>query len=121
MILKDKTAVISGAASRRGIGLATARLFAAQRARVAILDIDAQAPADAAAQPGAAPRGIGCDVTDRESCHAAIDAVLADFGAVDILINNAGVTQPVKIMEIDTASWERVLEVNLRGVLNLSQ
>jgi NAD(P)-dependent dehydrogenase (short-subunit alcohol dehydrogenase family) len=121
MILKDKTAVISGAASRRGIGLATARLFAGQGARVAVLDIDAAAAADAAAELGAVHRGIGCDVTDRASCQSAIDAVLAAFGAVDILINNAGVTQPVKIMEIDTASWERVLDVNLRGVLNLSQ
>src|SRR5687767_5378338 len=91
MILKDKTAVISGAASRRGIGLATARLFAGQGARVAILDIDAQAAADAAAELGAVHRGIGCDVTDRASCQAAIDAVLADFGAIDILVNNAGI------------------------------
>jgi NAD(P)-dependent dehydrogenase (short-subunit alcohol dehydrogenase family) len=121
MILADKTAVISGAASRRGIGLATARLFAAQGARVAILDIDAQAAARAAAELGAAHRGIGCDVTDRASCQAAIDAVLADFGAIDILVNNAGITQPVKIMEIDAAAWDRVLDVNLRGVLHLSQ
>ncbi len=121
MILKDKTAVISGAASRRGIGLATARLFAAQGARVAVLDIDAAAAADAAAELGAVHRGIGCDVTDRASCQAAVDAVLAAFGTVDILVNNAGVTQPVKIMEIDDASWDRIMDVNLRGVLHLSQ
>ena len=53
--------------------------------------------------------------------RAAAQAVLGRFGKLDILINNAGITQPVKIMEIDAASWDRILDVNLRGVLNLSQ
>ncbi len=121
MLLKNKTAVISGAASRRGIGLATARLFAEQGARVAILDIDGKAAVAAASELGAGHLGARCDVTDAESCRTAIGTVLDDFGSIDILINNAGVTQPVRIMEIDAASWDRILDVNLRGVLNLSQ
>lgn len=121
MILKGKTAVISGAASRRGIGLATARLFAEQGARVAILDIDGAAAASAAASIGSEHRGFACDVTDLTSCEKAIAATLDGFGHIDILINNAGITQPVKIMEIDAKSWERILDVNLRGVLHLSQ
>jgi NAD(P)-dependent dehydrogenase (short-subunit alcohol dehydrogenase family) len=121
MLLNNKTAVISGGASRRGIGLATARLFAEHGARVAILDIDAKAASAAAAELGGDHRGVGCDVTDADSCRDAIGATLKDFGDIDILINNAGITQPVKIMEIDAASWDRILDVNLRGVLNLSQ
>ncbi|MCW1840460.1 SDR family NAD(P)-dependent oxidoreductase [Prosthecomicrobium hirschii] len=121
MLLEGRTAVISGAASRRGIGLATAKLFAAHGARVAILDIDAAAAATAAAELGAGHVGIGCDVADKASCDAAAAAVLAAFGHVDILINNAGVTQPVKIMEIDEASWDRILDINTKGVLFLSQ
>jgi NAD(P)-dependent dehydrogenase (short-subunit alcohol dehydrogenase family) len=121
MLLEGRTAVISGAASRRGIGLATAKLFAAHGARVAILDIDAAAAAAAAAELGAGHVGIGCDVADKASCDAAAAAVLAAFGHVDILINNAGVTQPVKIMEIDEASWDRILDINTKGVLFLSQ
>ncbi|MBR0794958.1 SDR family oxidoreductase [Bradyrhizobium jicamae] len=121
MLLEGKTAIISGAASRRGIGLATARLFAAQGARIAILDLDESAPREAAASLGEDHVGITCDITNRDACRRAVDAALRAFGHVDVLINNAGVTQPVKIMEIDPKSWERVLDVNLRGVLYLSQ
>ncbi len=121
MILKDKTAVISGAASRRGIGLATARLFAAQGARVAILDLDGAAAAEAAAGLGEGHLGLACDVTRLDQCRQAIETVLQAFGGIDILINNAGITEPVGTMDIDAARWERVLDVNLRGVLYLSQ
>ena len=119
MLLDGKVAVISGAASPRGIGLATARLFAAHGARVAILDL--QGFNEAAAGLGPAHRGYACDVTDRAACGRAVEGVLADFGGIDILINNAGITQPLKFMEIGPAQWDAVLDVNLRGVLNLSQ
>jgi NAD(P)-dependent dehydrogenase (short-subunit alcohol dehydrogenase family) len=105
----------------RGIGLATARLFASHGARIAILDIDSVAAKEAAASIGAGHLGLACDVTSAASCLEAATQVLAAFGHVDILLNNAGVTQPVKTMEIDDASWDRILDVNLRGVLNLSQ
>lgn len=121
MLLQGKTAAISGAASRRGIGLATARLFASHGARVAILDIDAAAAVDAAAELGSGHIGVGCDVADRTACGKAAGRVIDEFGGLDILINNAGVTQPVKIMDIDADSWDRILDINLRGVLNLSQ
>lgn len=121
MLLKGKTAVISGAASKRGIGLATARLFAEHGARVAILDIDGAAAASAAASIGSGHLGLDCDVTSLGSCRQAVAATLDRLGHIDILINNAGVTQPVKTMEIDANSWDRVLDVNLRGVLYLSQ
>ncbi len=121
MLLKDKVAVISGAAGKRGIGYATAKLFAAHGAKVAILDLDASSSAEAAQSLGGDHVGLKCDVTDREACERAIGEVVAGFGRVDVLINNAGITQPVKFMDIDRDGWERIIDVNLRGVLYLSQ
>ncbi|MDR3521147.1 MAG: SDR family NAD(P)-dependent oxidoreductase [Acidocella sp.] len=121
MLLNGKTAVISGAASRAGIGLATARLFASQGARIAILDLDEAAAAAAAADIGPGHIGVACDVTDDAACKTAAARVIEAFGHVDILINNAGITQPLKLMDIAPGNWDKVLDVNLRGVLYLSQ
>src|SRR5687768_5904885 len=110
MLLKGKTAVISGAASARGIGRATANLFAEHGARVAILDLDA-----------AGAKAAAGDVGDLASCRSAAEKVLAAFGQVDILINNAGISQPLKLMEIRPENWQRVVDVNMTGVLYLSQ
>ena len=120
MLLKGKTAVISGAASKRGIGRATAELFAEHGARVAILDLEeAASAAEAAALPAVESGshiGVACDVTSRASCDAAVARVVEAFGNVDILINNAGITQPVKTLEITDEDWQRIV-----AVLNLSQ
>ena len=121
MLLAGKVAVISGAASPRGIGLATARLFAAHGARVAIVDLDQTAAQDAAEGLGGAHRGFACDVANHEACESAALRALEAFGKVDVLINNAGITQPLKLMEIGAREWDAVMDVNLRGVLNLSQ
>ena len=121
MLLSGKTAVISGAASPRGIGLKLARLFAEHGARVAIVDLNEDAAHDAAQSLGGEHRGFACDVTDRESCQEAADRAIEAFSHVDVPINNAGITQPLKLMEISAKDWDPVLDVNLRGVLNLSQ
>jgi NAD(P)-dependent dehydrogenase (short-subunit alcohol dehydrogenase family) len=121
VLLANKTAVISGAASARGIGRATAKLFAEQGARVAILDVDAPGAGQAAKELGANHIGVGCDVADLDSCRQAAEKVIAAFGQIDILINNAGITQPLQIMEIAPENWQRVIDVNLTGVLYLSQ
>ncbi|WP_420103986.1 SDR family NAD(P)-dependent oxidoreductase [Bosea sp. (in: a-proteobacteria)] len=121
MLLQNRTAAISGAASARGIGLATARLFAAQGARVAILDIDERAAREAAASLGPQHLGLFCDVADKASCQSAADQVVAAFGGIDVLINNAGITQPVKTLDIDEVSWNRIQDINTKGVLFLSQ
>jgi NAD(P)-dependent dehydrogenase (short-subunit alcohol dehydrogenase family) len=121
LLLQSKTAVISGAASRRGIGLATAKLFAAHGAKVAILDLDLNAAHEAASSLGDGHLGLRCDVTDAEACKSSAASVVQKFGGIDILINNAGITQPVKTLEIDGKSWDRVIDVNLKGVLLLSQ
>lgn len=121
VLLSDKVAVISGAASARGIGLATARLFAEHGARIAILDIDAAGAERAARELGEGHRGFGCDVADKASCERAAADVIAAFGQADILLNNAGVTQPVKTVDITPADWHRIVDINMTGVLYLSQ
>ncbi|MBS0558598.1 MAG: SDR family oxidoreductase [Proteobacteria bacterium] len=121
MLLQDRTAVISGGASPRGIGFATARLFARHGARVAILDLDGEGAQRAAKELGAGHIGIACNVADRASCAEAARQVLEAFGTADALINNAGITQPVKTMDITEADWRRIVDVNMTGVLFLSQ
>ncbi|MEN3161575.1 SDR family NAD(P)-dependent oxidoreductase [Tistrella mobilis] len=126
MLLNGRTAVISGAASARGIGYATAKLFADQGARVVILDLDEAASSAAAADLPATPAGLphlglACDVTDREACLEATARIIATCGRIDVLVNNAGVTQPVKLLDITPPDWDRIQDVNLRGTLYLSQ
>ncbi|MDR3439764.1 SDR family oxidoreductase [Telmatospirillum sp.] len=121
MLLEGRIAVISGAASPRGIGLATTRLFAKHGAKVAILDLNQDAAEKAAESVGPGHIGVACDVTNPEACKQAIAKVIDRLGPIDILVNNAGLTQPLKIMDIDPKSWGLVLDVNLSGVLNLSQ
>lgn len=122
MLLKDKTALITGAASPRGLGKATAKLFAEHGARVAILDLDAGAAESAAADlPGLGHIGLACDVTDKDACDTAAGAALAAFGRIDVLVNNAGITQPLKLMQIEPANYDAVTDVNLRGTLYMSQ
>ena len=121
MLLEGKVAVISGAASPRGIGMATARLFAEHGAKVAILDLDQAASAAAAASLGSGHRGFACDVRQKDATRRAADAVLGAFGQADILVNNAGVTQPVRIMDVEPENYDFVLDVSLRGTLYLSQ
>src|SRR3954453_9211728 len=121
MLLTGKTAAISGAASARGIGLATAHLFAEHGARVAILDLDEAGAQRAAKELGEGHIGLACDVTDLESCRRAARQAIEAFGNVDILINNAGISQPVKTMEITPQDWQRIVDVNMTGVLYLSQ
>lgn len=121
-LLDGKTAIVTGAASSRGLGKATAVLFAEHGCRVAITDLDAAAAQAAAADlPGAGHIGLVGDVTDRAGCAAVAESVLDAFGKVDILVNNAGITQPLKLMEIGAAHYEAVTDVSLRGTLYMSQ
>ncbi|MEZ5653991.1 MAG: SDR family oxidoreductase [Burkholderiaceae bacterium] len=121
MLLKDKIAIITGAASARGIGKATARLFAEHGARVAILDLQREAAQAAAADIGPAHLGLACDVTDKAQCEQAVAQVVEHFGQVDVLVNNAGITQPLKFMQIEAGNYEAVTDVSLRGMLYASQ
>jgi NAD(P)-dependent dehydrogenase (short-subunit alcohol dehydrogenase family) len=121
MLLDGRVAIVTGAASERGIGRATAKRMAAHGARIAILDLDAGAAEAAAGGIGADAIGLACDVTDRAACTRAVAAVSERFGAVDVLVNNAGITQPLTFMEITDADYEAVGDVSLRGTLHMSQ
>ncbi len=121
MLLKDKVAVITGAASLRGIGKATARAFAAQGAKIAILDLDLAAAQAAAADVGPGNIGVVCNVTNKADCDRAAQQVIEQLGRIDILVNNAGITQPLKIMDIKPENYEAVTDVSLRGTLYMSQ
>lgn len=120
-LLDGKTAIITGAASPRGLGKAMAKMFAEHGARVAIFDLDGSLAEEAAADIGEAHLGVACDVTNKEACEAGVARVLEAFGQVDILVNNAGITQPLKIMDVARENYDAVLNVNLLGTLNMSQ
>jgi NAD(P)-dependent dehydrogenase (short-subunit alcohol dehydrogenase family) len=121
MLLADKVCIITGAASQRGIGRATARLFSQHGGRVVIVDLDDGQAKAAAADLGEGHLGFACDVTDRQSCQNAAERVVGELGRVDVLVNNAGITQPLKIMDIGPDNYDAVLDVNLRGTLYMSQ
>ncbi|NIA70637.1 SDR family oxidoreductase [Pelagibius litoralis] len=121
MLLKNKTAIVTGAASARGLGKATAKLFAEHGARVAILDLDQAASETVAAELGKGHIGLACNVVDPAACKAAAEQVLKVFGQIDVLVNNAGITQPLKLMEISQENYDAVLDVSLRGTLNMTQ
>src|SRR3546814_12083862 len=118
MLLKDKIAVITGASRERGIGKATAKVFAEHGARVVILDLDENEAAKAAADIGSGHIGLRCDVTSMEDCKAAAERVLDWAGRIDVLINNAGLNQRRKVMEVSAANYDMVTEVGLRRTLN---
>lgn len=121
MLLKDKVALITGGAGLNGLGFATAKMMAAQGARVVLLDLERANPAGAAAQLGPQHLGVVADVTDKASCERAAAEVLARLGRIDILFNNAGITQPRKTLDITGADYDAVLDVSLRGMLYMSQ
>lgn len=126
-LLQGRVAIVTGASRARGIGLATARLFAQHGARVALLDLDA-AEAEAAARSIGADHvdhlghlGIACNVQDAAACQAAVQQVLAWAGRIDVLVNNAGVTQRRGILEITAEDYDRITDTVLRGTLQMAQ
>ncbi len=104
--------VVTGAAG--GIGAATAKRFARGGARVALLDIDIEAARSVAAQLRDA-MALAVDVTNPESCRTAIEQVQSDWGGVDVLVNNAGVTHISKFVDTDVEVLQRVMDINFWG------
>ncbi|CAD0184664.1 Sorbitol dehydrogenase [Ruegeria sp. THAF57] len=113
--LAGKTALITGAA--RGIGLAFAQAYVAEGARVAIADIDIARAKDAASQIGDAAMAVEMDVTRQPSIDAAVAQTAAQFGPIDILINNAAIFTAAPITEITRADYGRVFDINVSGTL----
>lgn len=120
-LLDGKIAIVTGAASPRGLGKATAKLFAEHGARVAILDLNEEQASAAAADLGRQHAGFACNVTDKGACEVVAAEIVAQWGRIDVLVNNAGITQPLKVMEIEPGNYDAVLDVNLRGTLYMSQ
>jgi NAD(P)-dependent dehydrogenase (short-subunit alcohol dehydrogenase family) len=115
--LEGKTCLITGAGS--GIGRATALLFAAEGGRVAVADIDDAAAAETVrlieSERGEAA-AFRVDVTDPADAEALVAAVVARFGGIDVLFNNAGIAGVGVLHETSVELWDRVMAVNVRGV-----
>ena len=118
--LSGKVALVTGGAS--GIGAGIARVLASRGARVAIGDLDARAAAEVAAGlPGGGGLGVRLDVTDRASASAAVGQVEERLGPVDVLVNNAGLSNVAPFLDITDQDWDRLMKVNLHGVLIMTQ
>lgn len=117
MDLTGKTALITGAS--RGIGAETARLFAAQGAKVALVARSGDAIADLAGEIGEAAVAIPCNIARYWEVEQAVHSCLTAHGSLDIVINNAGVIEPVAFMaDADPAAWGEAIDINLKGVFH---
>jgi 3-oxoacyl-[acyl-carrier protein] reductase len=120
--LNDKVAIVTGAA--QGIGLATAIRFATEGARVVVADLSAaRVEAAVASLRAAGGRALGClvDVTDRVTIDAMVAEVHAEWGRIDVLINNAGITKDARLAKMSAAQFDSVIAVNLKGVFECTQ
>ncbi len=125
MSVSDKTAVVTGAGSKRGIGRATAHALAAAGWNVAVLDLDEASAKDAAHEVaerhGVEAIGVGCDITDETSVADALAALDGSVPPVGALVNNAGITSPIPFLEVTGQEWDRIFAVNVRGAFNVTR
>ena len=115
--LDGKVVIVTGGAG--GIGRAIAERFASNRSKVVVNDVDAEATAavvDAINDAGATAMAGVADVSDSTAVGAMVDAVMAEHGRIDVLVNNAGIISPMlHFFEADEAWWRRIIDVNLTG------
>jgi NAD(P)-dependent dehydrogenase (short-subunit alcohol dehydrogenase family) len=112
--LNNKIALVSGGA--RGLGAATCRIFAREGAKVAIADIDYVTAQATAKEIGAAAKAYALDVTDEAAWDRVVAAVIADFGGLTTLVNNAGIGRLASVEDCSLQEWREVMSVNLDGV-----
>jgi 3-oxoacyl-[acyl-carrier protein] reductase len=117
--VQDRVALVTGAA--QGIGAAVAARLVEGGAKVAVLDLNADAAKAMAAEIGGGAIGVGADVSKREQVQAAVDEVVAEFGALHILVNNAGVLRDNMLFKMTDDDWTIVMDVHLRGAFLATQ
>jgi D-sorbitol dehydrogenase (acceptor) len=115
MKLSDKVAIVTGGA--RGIGRAICEGYAAEGARVVVADLDLAEAERTAAACGGGAFAVPLDVTRQDSIDAVVDKVVASAGGIDILVNNAAVFDLAPILEVTRESFDRVFDVNVKGLL----
>lgn len=115
-LLEKRTAVITGGA--QGIGYAIAELFVSHGAQVVIGDLDADAAKHAAARLDGPALGVDCDVVDAARVEAMLAAATQEFGSVDVLVNNAGITRDATMRNMTEDQFDQVIAVHLKGCWN---
>jgi 3-oxoacyl-[acyl-carrier protein] reductase len=120
MRLKDKVAIVTGAASGFGAGIAAR--FAAEGAKLALFDINREGAAEVAEAAGRGAIALRCDVTNATEVDAAVAATLKAFGRLDIVVNNAGWTHRNKpLLEVTEEEFDRVYAVNVKAIYLMTQ
>jgi 3-oxoacyl-[acyl-carrier protein] reductase len=122
MRLADKVSIITGAA--QGIGQATALKFAKEGAKVAVCDINMVAVDETVkliTDAGGEAIGFRVDVTDKVSIATMVEGVMAKWGRIDTLVNNAGIVQDAQFKKMSEDQFDRVIDVNLKGVYNCTK
>lgn len=114
MRLKNKICIVTGGAS--GIGRAVCLLFAREGAKVVVADKAVKAAEEVAALAGGGSVAIGVDVASHESVRALVSKTVADFGRIDVLVNNAGCSIKGNVVDTDEDAWDSLMAVNLNGV-----
>jgi 3-oxoacyl-[acyl-carrier protein] reductase len=122
-LLEGKTAIVTGAA--RGIGKAIAVCFAEAGANVAITDLQLNENTEAAVAEceafGVKAKAYASDASSFEGTEEVVNEIIKDFGTVDVLINNAGITMDTLLMRMDEKQWDTVINVNLKSVFNFTK